>query len=73
VVLGFLFEKTGRSILGFFRTAKPMTASQGHIQNEQQGDFLRFPMISRAAEWFRLSTSKATTQLAGSGDKAGIS
>jgi hypothetical protein len=50
-----------------------MTASQGHIQNEQQGDFLRFPMISRAAEWFRLSTSKATTQLAGSGDKAGIS
>ena len=48
VVLGFWFEKTGRGILGFFRTAKPMTASQGHIQNEQQSDFLRFPMISRA-------------------------
>jgi hypothetical protein len=49
-----------------------MTASQGHIQNEQQGDFLRFPVISRAVGVVPLKYEKATSQLTGSGDKAGI-
>jgi len=48
-LLGILAYKAGQGILGFFRTVKPITASQGHIQNEQQDDFLRSPVISRAA------------------------